>query len=174
MTQAGYFMLGVVVGIILNIYYVRRLRIRAEDWPKRKEVDTTKPKKLQRVIRVWNSDDLEFSYFGGGSFWHSEYTKDPEVIGKIFEHLRTAKLIRLYITRDYITYTAETRERGQVSGGCHRTPDYGFFEFGIRKSGHRFDIYGEDRKDPTIKAFFDWWGNLVKEYEAEFDKDFNL
>lgn len=35
MTQVGYFVLGVVVGIILNIYYVRRLRIRAEDWPKK-------------------------------------------------------------------------------------------------------------------------------------------
>ena len=172
MTQVGYFVLGVVVGIIINIYYVRRLRIRAEDWPKRK-VDTTKPKEMQKVVRVWNTQDLEYSYFGGGSLWHSEYTKDPEVIGKIFDHLRTAKLIRLYVTRGYITYTAETRERGQVSGGCHRI-GYNFFEFGIRKSGHRFDIYGEDRKDPTIKAFFDWWGNLVKEYEAEFDKDFNL
>lgn len=171
MTQVGYFVLGVVVGIILNIYYVRRLRIRAEDWPKK--VDTTKPKKLQRVVRVYSNDDLDYISVGF-SHWHSEYTKNPEIIGKIHDHLRNALEIRLYITNAYIQYTAITRTRGQVSGGCHRMGSYDFFEFGIRKSGHRFDIYGEDRKDPTIKAFFDWWGNLVKEYEAEFDKDFNL
>jgi hypothetical protein len=172
MTQAGYFMLGVVVGIILNIYYVRRLRIRAEEWPKRK-VDTTKPKKLQRVVRVWSHDDLDYTYVGF-THWHSEQVNSPEIIGKIHDHLRNALEIRLYISKAYIEYTAITRTRGQVSGGCHRMGPYDFFEFGIRKSGHRFDIYGEDRKDPTIKAFFDWWGNLVKEYEAEFDKDFNL
>lgn len=41
-------------------------------------------------------------------------------------------------------------------------------------SGHRFDIYGEDRDNPTIKAFYEWWEKLVKPYEKEFDKDFNL
>lgn len=172
MTQAGYFVLGVVVGIILNIYYVRRLRIRAEDWPKRK-VDTPEPKKMQKVVRVWNFNDLDHTTVGF-SRWHSEQVNSPEVIGKIHDHLRNATEIRLYVTKAYIEYTAITRTRGQVSGGCHRMGPYDFFEFGIRKSGHRFDIYGEDRKDPTIKAFFDWWGNLVKEYEAEFDKDFNL
>lgn len=170
MTGVG-FALGVIVGIIMNILYVRRLRIRAEDWPK--NVDTTKPKKLQRVIRVYSNDDLDYTSVGF-THWNSEYTKDPEVIDKIHEHLRNALEIRLYITNAYIQYTAITRTRGQVSGGCHRMGPYDFFEFGIRKSGHRFDIYGEDRKDPTIKAFYDWWGNLVKEYEAEFDKDFNL
>jgi len=173
MTQVGYFILGVIVGIIINIYYVRRLRIRAEDWPKKKEVDTTKPKKLQRVVRVWNFNDLDHTTVGF-SRWHTEQVNSPEVIGKIHDHLRNATEIRLYVTKAYIEYTAITRTRGQVSGGCHRIGPYDFFEFGIRKSGHRFDIYGEDRKDPTIKAFFDWWGNLVKEYEAEFDKDFNL
>jgi len=172
MTQVGYFVLGVVVGIILNIYYVRRLRIRAEDWPKRK-VDTTEPKKMQKVVRVWNFNDLNHTTVGF-SRWCSEQVNSPEVIGKIHDHLRNAMEIRLYVTKAYIEYTAITRTRGQVSGVCHRMGPYSFFEFGIRKSGHRFDIYGEDRKDPTIKAFFDWWGNLVKEYEVEFDKDFNL
>ena len=59
MTQVGYFVLGVVVGIIINIYYVRSLRIRAEDWPKK--VDTTKPKKLQRVVRVYSNDDIDYT-----------------------------------------------------------------------------------------------------------------
>ena len=95
MTQAGYFVLGVVVGIIINIYYVRRLMIRAEDWPKRK-IDTTKPKKLQRVVRVYSSYDLDYDPVGF-SMWHSEYTKDPEIIGKIHDHLRNALEIRLYI-----------------------------------------------------------------------------
>jgi hypothetical protein len=125
------------------------------------------------VVRVWNFDDLDHTTVGF-SHWNSEYTKDPEVIGKIHNHLRNALEIRLSVSNAYIEYTAITRTRGQVSGGCHRMGPYDFFEFGIRKSGHRFDIYGEDRNDPTIKAFFDWWGNLVKEYEAEFDKDFNL
>lgn len=171
MTQVGYFVLGVVVGIILNIYYVRRLRIMVEDWPKRK-VDTTKPKKLQRVVRVYSNDDLDYTS-AGFSHWHSEHVNSPEIIGKIHDHLRNAIEIRLYITNACIEYTAITRTRGQVSGGCRRGR-YMFFEFGIRKSGHRFDIYGEDRKDPTIKAFFYWWGNLVKPYEEAFDKDFNL
>ena len=36
MAEVGYFVLGVVIGIILNILYVRHLRIRAADWPKKK------------------------------------------------------------------------------------------------------------------------------------------
>jgi len=172
MIEGGYFVLGVVVGIILNILYVRHLRIMAEDWPKRK-VDTTKPKKLQIVTRVYSSEDLDYIPAGFGH-WDTEYVGSPEIIGRIHDHLRNALEIRLYVTKAYIEYTAMTRTRGQVSGGCHRMGPYDFFEFGIRKSGHRFDIYGEDREDPTVKAFFDWWGNLVKKYEAEFDKDFNL
>ena len=62
MIHMSYFVLGVVVGIIINIYYVRSLRIRAEDWPKK--VDTTKPKKLQRVVRVYSSDDLDYTTIG--------------------------------------------------------------------------------------------------------------
>lgn len=37
MTQIGYFALGVVIGIIMNILYVRSLRIQAADWPIKKK-----------------------------------------------------------------------------------------------------------------------------------------
>lgn len=126
----------------------------------------------QIVIRVFDTKSLEMSKAGFSS-WDSEYTDNPDVIEKIFEHLKSASVIRLYIDNKYIQYTAETKKRGQISGSCHRL-GYGFFEFGIRKSGHRFDIYGEDRANPTIKAFYEWWEKLVKPYEKEFDKDFNL
>ena len=140
---------------------------------KEAEVKTSKPL-LQRVIRVLDYNSLQkWDYCYGFSFWHSEYTKDPIVIGKIFEHLRTASVIRLYITREYIEYSAMTKKHGFVCGGCHRW-SYGFFEFGLSRSGHRFDIYGEDRTDPTIKAFYEWWKTLVKPYEEQFDNDYNL
>lgn len=126
----------------------------------------------QIIVRVYDAESLAMTEAGFVS-WDVEYTDNPEVIGKIFEYLRTALVIRLYITKSCIQYVAETVERGQVSGSCHRGY-YGFFEFGLRKSGHRFDIYGEDRNNPTIKVFYDWWGNLVRPYEEEFDKDFNL
>ena len=137
------------------------------------EIKTSKPL-LQRVVRVLDFDSLRnWEHCRGFSFWHSEYTKDPVVIGKILEHLRTASLIRLYVSKDYIEYSAETKKHGFVCCGCHRW-NYDFFEFGLSRSGHRWDFYGEDRTDPTIKAFYEWWGNLVKPYEEEFDKDFNL
>lgn len=126
----------------------------------------------QIVIRVFDTESLEMSKAGFIS-WDSEYTDNPDVIEKIFEHLKSASVIRLYIDKFYIQYTAETKKRGQISGSCHRL-GYDFFEFGIRNSGHRFNIYGEDRENPTIKAFYDWWEGLVKPYEEEFEKDFNL
>ena len=126
----------------------------------------------QIVIRVFDADSLKLTNTGFKS-WDVEYTDNPDVIGKIFENLRSASVIRLYIDKRFIQYTAETKKRGQISGSCHRL-GYDFFEFGIRNSGHRFDIYGEDRKNPTVKAFYDWWEGLVKPYEKEFDKDFNL
>ena len=129
-------------------------------------------KDSQIVIRVFDTKSLEISEAGFSS-WDSEYTDNPDVIGKIFEHLKSATVIRLYIDNKYIQYTAETKKRGQISGSCHRH-GYDFFEFGIRKSGHRFDIYGADRENPTIKSFYDWWEELVKPYEKEYDKDFNL
>lgn len=126
----------------------------------------------QIVIRVFDTESLKMTKTGFSS-WDSEYTDNPVVIGKILEHLRSASAIRLYIDNTYIQYTAETKKRGQVCGSCKRA-GYDFFTFGIRKSGHRFDIYGEDRDNPTVKAFYDWWGKIVKPYEKEFDKDFNL
>lgn len=126
----------------------------------------------QIVIRVFDTESLKMTKTGFSS-WDSEYTDNPDVIEKIFEHLKSASVIRLYIDNKYIQYTAETKKRGQISGSCHRL-GYDFFEFGIRTSGHRFDIYGEDRKNSTIKAFYDWWEELVKPYEEEFEKDFNL
>ena len=153
-----------------------------KNWPWLKLI-STKPKvqpvihvdksKTQQVIRVLDYESLEkwkHCYF---SFWSSEYTDNPVIIGKIYEHLCTASVIRLYITRDFIEYSAETKKHGFVCGGCHRG-QYMFFEFGLSRSGHRFDIYGEDRTDPIIKEFYEWWGNLVRPYEKQYDNDYNL
>lgn len=49
MTEVGYFILGIVIGIFLVIYVRCLMMIGFEYWLKRK-VDTTKLKKLQRVI----------------------------------------------------------------------------------------------------------------------------
>lgn len=126
-----------------------------------------------RIIRVTDPHDLKRAN-GGFAFWNSEYVADPKIIEKIYNHLKTSSVIRLYVTRYYISYVAETKTKGQVSGSCHRGIDYGFFEFGLINSGHRFDIYGEDRKDPIIKEFYDWWESIVKPFEKEFDNDYNL
>lgn len=135
-------------------------------------IKTSKPI-FQRVIRVLDYESLKKFEHCNFSFWNSEYTNDPVIIGKIFEHLRTASVIRIYITKNCIEYSAETKKHGFVCGSCHRG-EYMFFDFGLSRSGHRFDIYGEDRTDPVIKAFYEWWGNLVKPYEQEFDNDYNL
>lgn len=125
------------------------------------------------VIRVLNFDSLLRWKYCNFEFWNSETIQDPKLIGKIFEYLKTASIIRLYITKDWIEYSADTEKHGLVCGSCSRCR-YMFFEFGLSRSGHRFDIYGENRQDPTIKAFYEWWGNLVKPYEEEFDNDHNL
>lgn len=135
-------------------------------------IKTSKPT-FQQVIRVLDFDSLERWRHCHFSFWNSEYTDNPVVIGKIYEHLRTASVIRLYITRECIEYSAETSKHGFVCGGCHRG-QYMFFTFGLSRSGHRFDIYGEDRTDPIIKEFYEWWSNLVRPYEQEFNNDYNL
>jgi len=135
----------------------------------------TSKKWYQRVERVLDYQSLgNHEHCGGFLHWNAESTKNPAVIGKIFDHLRTAYSIKLYITNAYIEYSAMTKKHGFVCGGCHRMGPYSFFEFGLARSGHRWDIYGEDRSDPTIKAFYEWWENLVKPYEKEFDNDFNL
>lgn len=152
------FIVGAVTGVLIAFLY-----------PKRGKYCHKMP---QKVKRVRNREDLKHSLVGFTQ-WNSESTKNPVIIGKIHEHLRNASEIRLYITKNAIEYTATTRTKGQISGSCSRN-SYIFFEFGIRKSGHRFDVYGEDRNDPTIKAFYIWWENLVKPYEEAFDKDFNL
>lgn len=126
---------------------------------------------FQRVVRVFDDDSLNRKR-AGFTMWDSEYTKDPVIIHKIHEHLRTARTIRLYITDRYISYTAETLRRGQVSGSCQRSP-YDFFEFGLRRTGHRYDIR-PNKNDPSTRQFFQWWENLVKPYEEEYDKDYNL
>lgn len=139
---------------------------------KRKNKVKNKLNPFPIVTRVWCFDDLNHDCMGSG-FWDGEFTNNPEVIEKIYHHLKTAYSIRFYITNECIEYTAETQTRGQVSGACHRR-GYWFFDFGVRKSGHRWTIYNEDRTNPIIKEFYDWWGNLVKPYEEEFDKDYNL
>lgn len=126
------------------------------------------------VVRVLDFDSLLRWKYCNFAFWKSETIQDPKIIGKIFELLRTASVIRLYITKNCIEYSANTKKHGLVCGSCSRGSRYMFFEFGLSRSGHRFDIYGEDRRDPTIKAFYEWWGNLVKPYEDEFDNDYNL
>lgn len=135
-------------------------------------IKTSKPT-FQQVIRVLDFDSLERWRHCHFSFWNSEYTDNPVVIGKIYEHLRTASVIRLYITKECIEYSAETSKHGFVCGSCHRG-QYMFFSFGLSRSGHRFDIYGEDRTNPIIKEFYEWWSNLVRPYEQEFNNDYNL
>ena len=139
---------------------------------KKKKVETIY-KCSPTVIRVLDFDSLLRWKYCHFSFWKSETIQDPKLIAKIFEYLRTASVIRLYITKSCIEYSADTEKHGLVCGSCHRG-GYMFFEFGLSRSGHRFDIYGEDRRDPIIKAFYGWWGNLVKPYEEEFDNDYNL
>lgn len=126
---------------------------------------------VERVLDYWSLGNHE--HCRGFLHWNSEYAKYPDIIGKIFDHLRTAYWIKLYITKSHIEYSAYTKKHGFVCGSCQRG-NYDFFEFGLTRSGHRWDIYGEDRSDPTIKAFYEWWGKLVKPYEEEFDNDFNL
>ena len=141
----------------------------------KRNVNVTKiPKPIfQRVIRVLDYESLKKFEHCHFSFWNSESTNNPIVIGKIYGHLRTASVIRLYITRYHIEYSAETKKHGFVCGSCSRH-EYMFFEFGLSRSGHRFDIYNEDRTDPVIKEFYKWWKKLVKPYEEQFDNDYNL
>lgn len=65
MTQAGYFVLGVVVGIILNILYVRHLRIQAADWPIKKKEEPKEEVHLHRysifVKRPTSTSGMDFS-----------------------------------------------------------------------------------------------------------------
>lgn len=158
-----------IIDIILLVLSITFLVYILKDFPRFYHENV---KDSQIVIRVFDTESLKVAKTSFSS-WDVQYTDNSDVIGKIFENLKSASVIRLYIDNKYIQYTAETKKRGQISGSCHRL-GYDFFEFGIRTSGHRFDIYGEDRKNPTIKAFYDWWEGLVKPYEEEFDKDFNL
>lgn len=136
--------------------------------------------KVEKKLRVFPivSRHLSFNDMRRGIYlsyghWDSELIKDPALIGRIYEHLRTATVIRLYITKACIEWSAKTKKHGWVCGSCKRD-SYMFFEFGIVNSGHRFDIYGEDRSNPTIKSFYNWWRDLVRPYEQEFDSDYNL
>lgn len=129
-------------------------------------------KREQKITRVNSIKDLHKApnYI---SFWNTSQHSDAATIKKIYEHLKTARSIRIYISHRAIEYTADTLKFGIVTGSCHKWT-YDFFEFGVYHTGHRYDIYGEDRGNSDVDAFYDWWKSVVYKYEKEFEKDVNL
>lgn len=130
---------------------------------------------MQDIKRVldFHSLDVDRNKHSHFSFWQPELTSDPNIIGRIHETLKNATELRLYITQETIEYSAQTEKHGWVYGSCKRQ-DYTFFEFGLSRTGRRFDIYGEDRKNKKVRDFFVWWMGIVKPYEDEFEEDFNI
>lgn len=64
MTEVSWFALGVVIGIIMNILYVRSLRIQAADWPikkKKEEPDEVSLHRYSIFVKRPTSLGVDFS-----------------------------------------------------------------------------------------------------------------
>lgn len=121
-------------------------------------------------IRVYSYEDLpkRFSSFG---FWDTIEIDDEESLERIYKHISTASVIYYYCSKRAVECNVKTKKYGY----CLLTLHYGLWgtEFGIYKSGTRYDIY-----NPSIltkcKPLYEFLEKFVSKAGNEYSYDRNL
>lgn len=129
-------------------------------------------KQISGVRRVYRYDELGLrgKELGGG-FWDVKNIDDePQLIEKIYNHIRFASDVRVFCN-DKITMSCDTERFGIVK--CVMSPSLAFFEFCVYSNGVRYDInYALMRHEHP--EFVSWLQNNVLKYYVEYQNDKNL
>lgn len=142
----------------------------------KKKAEDSKPiqTKKTKFKRVFSSDDLDLCCMGS-SHWVTEDVKEPELVERIHEHMKSASTILVYLSAYGIEYSCWTKDKGQVNGSSSLDP-LRYFQFGIRKAETRYDLSlsREVQEDPRCQAFKEWWRTNLEPLVEEFRNDRNL
>ena len=123
-------------------------------------------KKSTKVKRVFSYSDLVFKSSSNSWTTVNNIDNKPELIDKVLYHLKTATDYRAYISSPYVECSCYTKKFGYVK--CSFRHNFTFFEFGIYKSGTRYDIPYAIKDNEEFKNFLqNKFGDLIKEYEED-------
>lgn len=120
-----------------------------------------------KLKRVYSSNDLPESKYRVG-YWDVISLVDYDKLELIYKHFLSTKTFYYYVNRSHIEGIIYIKDRGLVyiliSGGG--------LEFGIYKSGIRYDISNARlHHHPHLSELVD---NLVDIISKEYNKDYNL
>ena len=133
----------------------------------RKKLDN----KISGVRRVYTYDELGLNNKTTGGFWDvKNIDEEPQLVEKIYNHIRYASDIRVFCNR-LITMSCDTARFGIVK--VVMQPSLAFFEFCVYSTGTRYDVnYSIMRHEHS--EFESWLQNNVLKYYLDFQKDKNL
>ena len=114
--------------------------------------------------------------FSGRFYNVQNISKKPEIINKIWEHFKSAKIIYYWFfeVQDWDYFDKYVFYSSKLKSWCSFTHRYGMFsEFIVHRTGVRYDIHY--RSDLSlIPEFYDLLMNLYKKHKEEYLKDMNL
>lgn len=114
------------------------------------------------VTRVYSEDEL--NAWGSFGFWETTDISGNEIlIYKVLEHLKNSYNFKVYICRHLIIFSCDNDKYGKLK--CNFSHSYSSFEFGILKSGERYDINNSLYEYPQLVEFLkDKFENHISDY----------
>lgn len=114
------------------------------------------------VTRVYSEDELNVrSYFG--SWETTDISNNELLVYKVLEHLKNSYNFKVYICRYCIVFSCDNDKYGKLK--CKFPHSYLGFEFGILKSGERYDINNSLSEYPQLVEFLkDKFENHILDY----------
>lgn len=102
------------------------------------------------VTRVYSEDELNTR--GSFGFWETTDISNNELlVYKVLEHLKNSYNFKVYICRHLIIFSCDNDKYGKLK--CKFPHSYLSFEFGILKSGERYDINKSLSEYPQLEEF---------------------
>ena len=102
------------------------------------------------VTRVYSEDDLNTR--SSFAFWKTtDISNDELLVYKVLEHLKNSYNFKVYICSHLIIFSCDNDKYGKLK--CKFPHSYLSFEFGILKSGERYDINKSLSEYPQLKEF---------------------
>lgn len=118
-----------------------------------------------KLKRVYSYDDLPTPYHING-YWDVINITDFSKLDLIYKHLLSAKVFYYYASRSCIEGRIDIKDKGLI----HILIFNGTLEFGIYKSGVRYDVPNMINH-MKLQEFIDLLTHIIRK---EYDKDCNL
>lgn len=114
------------------------------------------------VTRVYSEDDLKA--WGSFGFWETtDISSNELLVYKVLEYLKNSYNFKVYICRHLIIFSCDNDKYGKLK--CNFSHSYSSFEFGILKSGERYDINNSLFEYPQLVEFLkDKFENHISDY----------